>query len=94
MQGCVSRRYPLNREFAQTFVCSLKVPEFQAEYRQARRDAYAHVARLQKACGAAVSSLLMSCWIVSLWDILPVYKPQRYKYMAVNQKGQGSKPVC
>lgn len=37
----------------------LKVPEFQAAYRKARRDAFSQsVARLQQASGAAVSTLL------------------------------------
>jgi hypothetical protein len=37
----------------------LQVPEFDAAYRKARRDAYSQSrARLQQACGAAVSTLL------------------------------------
>src|SRR5713101_2116754 len=37
----------------------LKLPEFQAAYRQARREAFSQsVARLQQASGAAVSTLL------------------------------------
>lgn len=37
----------------------LKIPEFQAAYRQARREAYGQsIARLQQASGAAVSTLL------------------------------------
>ena len=37
----------------------LKQPEFQAAYRQARRDAFSQsIARLQQASGAAVSTLL------------------------------------
>ena len=37
----------------------LQVPEFNANYRKARRDAYSQaVARLQQASGAAVSTLL------------------------------------
>ena len=37
----------------------LQVPEFSANYRKARRDAYSQaVARLQQASGAAVSTLL------------------------------------
>jgi hypothetical protein len=36
-----------------------KTPEFQAEYLQARRDAFLHsLARLQSACGSAVTILL------------------------------------
>jgi hypothetical protein len=42
-----------------TLVRWMKVPEFQAEYRQARRDAYSQsISRLQQASGAAVSTLL------------------------------------
>jgi transposase-like protein len=38
----------------------LKQPEFQAAYRQARRDAFSQsIARLQQASGAAVSTLLV-----------------------------------
>jgi hypothetical protein len=43
----------------QTLVRWLKVPEFQTAYREARREAFGQAtARLQQACGAAVSTLL------------------------------------
>jgi hypothetical protein len=43
----------------QTLLRWLKVPEFQAAYREARRHAYAQAtARLQQATGAVVSTLL------------------------------------
>ena len=43
----------------QTLVRWMKVPEFDAAYRNARRSAFAQsVARLQQASGAAVSTLL------------------------------------
>jgi hypothetical protein len=43
----------------QTLVRWLKVPEFQTEYREARRAAFSQsVARLQQASSAAVSTLL------------------------------------
>jgi hypothetical protein len=43
----------------QTLVRWLKVPEFQIAYREARRAAFGQAtARLQQACGAAVSTLL------------------------------------
>ena len=44
---------------ARTLLRWLKVPEFQAAYRQARREAFSQsTARLQQASGAAVSTLL------------------------------------
>jgi hypothetical protein len=44
---------------ANTLLRWLKVPEFQAAYRQARRDAFGQAtARLQQASGATVSTLL------------------------------------
>lgn len=44
---------------ANTLLRWLKVPEFQSEYREARRVAFGQsVARLQQASGAAVSTLL------------------------------------
>jgi hypothetical protein len=43
----------------QTLLRWLKIPEFQASYRDARRSAYSQAtARLQQATGAAVSTLL------------------------------------
>ncbi len=44
---------------SRTLLRWLQLPEFQAAYRQARRDAFSQsIARLQQASGAAVSTLL------------------------------------
>ena len=44
---------------ANTLLRWLQVPEFKDAYRKARRDAYSQaMARIQQACGAAVSTLL------------------------------------
>ena len=49
---------------ANTLLRWLQVPEFKDAYRKARRDAYSQaMARIQQACGAAVSTLLKTALV-------------------------------